>query len=180
MLAPTQVWAFSCCMVTGVWRYLQNSNKYHKAYTFFLLCRKIIAIMFWIFLIVIIFVVFLVIKKDHNASVTKLVSNYGGMRIKYTELIDYLSQGAKINKETKDSLRLSSSSMVWNIDLIGDNVEIRMNGFMPMLGNISHKWVYPHNFSQTKMIQDIENYISWQLEELYKNIESNPKNNLNF
>lgn len=27
MLAPTQVWAFSCCMVTGVWRYLQNSNK---------------------------------------------------------------------------------------------------------------------------------------------------------
>lgn len=40
MLAPTQVWAFSCCMVTGVWRYLQNSNKYHKAYTFFLLCRK--------------------------------------------------------------------------------------------------------------------------------------------
>lgn len=23
MLAPTQVWAFSCCMDTGVWRYLQ-------------------------------------------------------------------------------------------------------------------------------------------------------------
>ncbi len=35
MLAPTQVWAFSCCMSTGVWRYLQNSNKYHKACTFF-------------------------------------------------------------------------------------------------------------------------------------------------
>lgn len=40
MLASTQVWAFLICMIIGVWRYLQNSNKYHKAYTFFLLCRK--------------------------------------------------------------------------------------------------------------------------------------------
>lgn len=84
--------------------------------------------MFWIFLIVIIIVVFLVINKEHKESVKKIVVNYGSMRIKYTELISYLSQGAKIDKVTKDSLRISSSSMVWFLDVVGDDIEIKMKG----------------------------------------------------
>lgn len=40
MLAPIQVWAFLICMGTGVWRCLQNSNKYHKAYTSFFVSPK--------------------------------------------------------------------------------------------------------------------------------------------
>lgn len=136
--------------------------------------------MFWFFLIAIIIVVVLVINKEHNEGVKKNVVNYGGMRVKYAELISYFSQGAKIDFETKDRLRLSSSSMTWNLDVVGNDIEIRMKGFIPMLGNISHKWIYPHNYSQTKIIQDIENYISWQLEEYYKNIDNDPKDSLNF
>lgn len=135
--------------------------------------------MFWIILIVIIIAVILIVNKDRNASTKLNVTNYGGMRVKYAELINYLKQGAEIDRETKDSLRLSSSSMVWNLDVVGDNIEIRMNGFVPVLGNVSHKWAYPHNFSQTKIIQDIDNYISWQLEKFYKTIDNDPKNNLN-
>lgn len=136
--------------------------------------------MFWIILIVIIVVVILGINKDRDANVKRNITSYGGMRVKYAELINYLSQGAKIDYESKDSLKLSSSSMVWNLDAVGDDIEIRMKGSVPMLGNISHKWVYPPNFSQTKMIQDIENYISWQLEQFYKSFENDSKNNLNF
>lgn len=136
--------------------------------------------MFWIFLILIIVTVALVIRKEQNASVKNNVANYGGMKRKYNELIIYLGQGAKIDKVTKDSIRISSSSMIWILDVVGNDLEIRMNGFMPTLGHISHKWIYPHNFSQSKIIQDIENHISWQLERFQSNIKNNPTENLHF
>lgn len=135
--------------------------------------------MIWIILIAIILLVIFGINKDYKENVTRNVTNYGGMRVKYAELISYLNQGAKVSKETKDSIRLNSSSMTWYIDLVGDDIEIRMSGYMPLLGNVSHKWIYPHNYSQSKMIQDIENYMDWQLGEFYKQIENDPRNNLN-
>lgn len=135
--------------------------------------------MFWIILIIIIIVVIYNINKDHNESVKVNITNYGGMRVKYAELIDYFSQTANISKETKDSIRLNSPSMEWYIDVVGDDIEIRMTGYMPMLGHVKHKWIYPQNYSQSKMIQDIENYLTWQLEEFGKIIKNNPRNNLN-
>lgn len=130
--------------------------------------------MFWIFLIAIIIAVVLVINKEHKEVVKKNVVNYGGMRVKYAELISYLSQGAAMSKETKDSIALRSSNMAWYLDLVGDEIEIKMTGYMPMLGKVSHKWVYPHDFPQNKMIQDIENYVDWTIKQFVSSIENNP------
>lgn len=124
--------------------------------------------MIWIILIIIILFVIIFINRDYKENVTNNIINYGGMKTKYAELLDYLSQGAVIDKITKDSVRLRSTNSIWYLDVVGDNIEIQMNSNMPFIGNIKHSWVYPHNYSQTRIIQDLENYISGQLTKMYQ------------
>ncbi len=127
----------------------------------------------WLFIVLIIVgVIIYNISKDKNDVTKRIVSNYGGMLQKYSELVAYLKQGGcRVDKVSSDSLILKSGSMVWSLDVVGENLEIRMNGFMPMLGKIYHKWSYTHNFSQTRIIQDIENYCSGQMEMMASSFE---------
>lgn len=131
-----------------------------------------------IILVVLGYIVY-VVSRDKNSNTQRVITNYGGMLEKYSELISYLSQGGcHIDKVKSGTVILGSKSMKWSLDVIGENIEIRMNGFMPMLGNVSHKWIYPHNFSQTRMIRDIENYINWEMSQFISAIENNPKEHL--
>lgn len=131
-----------------------------------------------IILIVLGYIIYIV-SRDKKSNVQRVVTNYGGMLEKYSELIGYLSQGGcQIDKVKNDTVILGTKSMKWSLDVIGENLEIKMSGFMPMLGNVSHKWIYPHNFSQTRMISDIENYLNWQMNQFISAIENNPKQHL--
>lgn len=132
----------------------------------------------FIILIAIGYIIYLV-SRDKKSNTERVITNYGGMLEKYSELISYLKQGGcHLVKVNSDTAVLGSKSMNWSLDVIGETLEIRMTGFMPMLGNVSHKWIYPHNFSQTRMIGDIENYINWQLSQFISAIENNPKDHI--
>lgn len=103
------------------------------------------------------------------------------MHNKYAELVNYLKNGGlRITKETKDCIVLNSSSMVWTLDIVGDNLEIRMKGYMPMFGNVSHKWIYQHNYPQSKIILDIENFLDWQLGQFSQTLENNTREHIKF
>lgn len=101
------------------------------------------------------------------------------MMVKYGILIGYLeSVGVQVQKVSKDSVILASNSMNWTLDYVGFNLEVRMKGFMPMLGNVNKKWIFPDGYSQENMIKEIESYLNWQMERL-KDIAQNNSNQFN-
>lgn len=135
----------------------------------------------WI-IIVLAIVVFIIysINKDHNEHVQTHISNFGGMQGKYGILIDYLkSGGLNLQKVSKDSVILSSNSMNWSLDFVGNNLEVRLKGYIPLLGNINKKWIFQDGYPQEKMVEEIENYLTWQMEQIQKAIENNPYEHLN-
>lgn len=95
-------------------------------------------------------------------------------------IINYLqSGGLSVQKATKSSVILSSQSMTWTLDYVGYNLEVQMNGFLPMLGKINHKWIFHDGYPQDKMIEEIENYMDWQFGQLVNAAHTNPYNHLN-
>lgn len=136
--------------------------------------------MWWIIGIAIVGFIIYSINKDHKEHVQIHVSNFGGMMEKYYVLITYLkSGGLSVSKATKSSVILSSQSMTWTLDYVGYNLEVRMNGFMPMLGKINHKWTFHDGYPQEKMIEEIENYMDWQIKQLRNAAHNNPYNHIN-
>lgn len=136
---------------------------------------------FAIISIIIVGYMFYRVSRKYRTHVNEVIISKGGMLEKYSILINFFKEsGCHIQKITRDSVSLTSSSAIWNLDVVGDNLEIRINTLVPVLGNLKHKWTYPHYFSQEKMIADIENYLSWYLEQLTNKLQQNPRENLNF
>ena len=136
--------------------------------------------MWWIIIIVILVVVIFKINSEHKEHVATHITRFGGMTGKYNQVIEYLqAAGSKIQKVTKESVVLGTKSMVWSLDYVGNNLEIRMKGFLPILGNVSKKWVFPDGYSQERIIADLQNYAEWQMEQLRKAAENNPYQHLN-
>ena len=44
---------------------------------------------------------------------------------------------------------------------------------MPQLGCQKKKWVFPDGYPQEKMIEEIDNYATWQVEQMLKASENN-------
>ena len=129
--------------------------------------------MWWIIIIAIIGFVIYRINKEHKEHVGTHVTNYGGMTGKYGMVINYLKSGGQtIQKITKDSVVLVSKNMTWTLDYVGFNLEFKVKGFMPMLGNIDKKWIFPDKYPQEKIVEEVENYLNWQMERL-KDITKN-------
>lgn len=136
--------------------------------------------MLWIIIIVVVGYVIYLVNKDHKEHVQTHVSNYGGMLEKYSILIKYLqSGGLRIQKVSTDSVILSSNSMNWTLDYVGNNLEIRMKGYMPLYGNINKKWIFQDGYPQEKMVEEIENYMTWQMDQVQKSLKNNPYEHLN-
>jgi len=136
--------------------------------------------MWWIIGIVVVCLIIYSINKDHKEDVQMHVSNYGGMQGKYGKLIDHSELGGlHIQKMTKDSVILSSNSMIFSLDYIGSKLEVRMKGYMPLIGNINKNWTFPDSYPQEKMINEIDDYFDWQTNQLKKISESNPYNHIN-
>lgn len=136
--------------------------------------------MWWIIGLLVVGLIIYNINKDYKEHVNAHVSNVGGMMGKYGLIIHYLkSSGLKAQKITNDSVVLSSESSTWTLDYVGYNLEVRMNGYMPLLGKINKKWSFPDGYPQEKMIEEFENYFSWQIEQLKKVSQKNPYEHLN-
>ena len=69
--------------------------------------------------------------------------------------------------------------MNWTLDYIGNNLEVKMKGYMPLFGNINKKWIFQDGYPQEKMIEEIENFLSWQMEQFQKTMENSPYEHLN-
>lgn len=135
--------------------------------------------MWWIIGIAVVGFIIYKVNKDHKEHVNAHVSNFGGMMVKYGILIGYLeSGGLQVQKVSKDSVILASNSMNWTLDYVGFNLEVRMKGFMPMLGNVNKKWIFPDGYPQENMIKEIESYLDWQIE-ILKDIAQNNSNQFN-
>ena len=106
------------------------------------------------------------VSRENRTHINEVITSKGGMLEKYSSLISYLKQGGcHVEKVTRDSIKLNSKTAVWYLDVIRDKLEIRVNGNMPVTGKFSQKWSYPHYFSQERMIDDIEGYLTWQMEQ---------------
>ena len=103
----------------------------------------------------------------YDEYVDKHITSFGGMRVKYKPLIDYLiePQGARIVKEANEYIVISSSCWTVNINYSAGDLIISLKGSMPLIGQFSKKWTYPSGYPQDKMIGEMENYMTWLMEE---------------
>ena len=124
-----------------------------------------------IFLIIVGFI-FYFSKKDYKENIDKNINPFGGMRVKYKVLIDFLvfEGGLNISKITNDRVELKTNSAIWDLDYIGHNLEINMKALIPIYGNISKKWIYPDGYPQEKMIEEIKNYFDWLANNIGKSL----------
>lgn len=131
--------------------------------------------MWWLIIIAVVGFIIYSINKDHKEHVDTHVTNFGGMENKYSTVINFLkSTGLRMQKHTKESVILSSKSMTWSLDYVGFNLEVRVKGFVPLLGNISKKWIFPDGYPQEKMIEEFENYADWLVGQFDKIVQNNP------
>ena len=130
--------------------------------------------MWIIFIAIIVFIIYKVMSFG-NSEVEQKVTNHGGMQNKYKTLIDYFTESpsSKITKISKDTISISSPTTSVNIYFIGGSTEIVFNALLPTIGNISKKCSYSSEYSQERIIEDIENYIIGKMNEYKKNSESN-------
>ena len=122
----------------------------------------------WILFIVIV-VGYLVFSSvhDHNKDIKTNVTSQGGMLVKYKVLIDYFkSSKATIKKVTKNTVIITGGSSMWMLNYIDNNLEVDLNGFLPIYGKVTKRWTFPSSYPQEKMIKEIETYLACQLNEL--------------
>ena len=113
--------------------------------------------MWWLIIIAVVGLIIYSINKNHKEHVDSHITNFGGMENKYSKVINYLkSSGLQMQNLSKESIILSSKSVNWSLDYVGTNLEVRLKGFMPLLGNISKKWIFPDGYPQEKMIEEFE------------------------
>lgn len=138
--------------------------------------------MVWLIIIIIVIFVIYLATKDHNEVIKTNVTNYGGMKEKYKILVEYLTQhpSSKISQLTKDSIIITSSTFTSTIDYISNSTEINLEGLFPIIGRFSKRWKYPEGYPQEKIIEEIENYLDWKMDEFKKLTESNPSQYIDF
>jgi len=120
----------------------------------------------WIIVIIIIVVVIILkFRSEYNNEVKTHVTNFGGMQTKYGTLINFFltNMNGRITKLNKDTVIISSRAVAVSMDYVGGNLEVRIKGVAPMIGNYSKTWKFPNGYPQEKMIEEIENYFTWQV-----------------
>jgi len=118
----------------------------------------------WVIAIIIVVFIIYLIRKGHNQDVETYVTNFGGMREKYKTLIEHFENeaGLKMTKLTKDHITLTGRS-IYCIDDLRGVTHIRLYSSLPIVGKITKSWKYPSGYPQETMIQEIKNYLEWEL-----------------
>lgn len=132
--------------------------------------------MFWIIIIAIIIFVIYQMNKEKNEDIDTHITSVGGMQTKYKILVAYLTThpSSRIENQTKDSLIITCPTMIFYIDVIGRELEILLKAKLQIVGDIKKKWKFPDEYPQEKIIEEIENYLTWQLQNIEKMATSNP------
>ena len=125
--------------------------------------------MLWIIIIAIVILIIYRIKKEHDEYVDTHLTQFGGMKEKYALLITVLElHGFKIRWSRKDIIELASSSSICTLAYIGDNLEVNLVQNSLVLGHTKKRWIFPDGYPQEKMIEEMQNYAIWQLEQIAK------------
>ncbi len=125
--------------------------------------------MWWIIIIAIIIFIIYRFKKDHDEYVDTHLTQFGGMKEKYALLIAVLEfNGFKIQWSRKDIIELANSSSICTLTYIGNNLEVNLTQNIAILGHTKKKWIFPDGYPQEKMIEEMQNYAMWQLEQITK------------
>ena len=130
--------------------------------------------MIWILILAVIVWLLFKFAKEHNEHIQTHVTNYGGMDEKYSILIEFLQgAGMHITKMGKNNIELKSNNVNCLIYYIGTNLEVLLVSNIPQLGCQKKKWVFPDGYPQEKMIEEIDNYATWQVEQMVRTSENN-------
>ena len=127
--------------------------------------------MIWILILAVIVWLLFKFVKEHNEHIQTHVTNYGGMDEKYSVLIEFLQgAGMHITKLGASSIELKNKAESANCVMyyIGTHLEILFITNMPLLGYQKKKWVFPDGYPQEKMIEEIDNYANWQVQQMMK------------
>ena len=123
----------------------------------------------WTFIIIL--VVIMIGKFIYDSSKqSEQVKSEGGMREKYSTLIEYLLDhpNSRIYQETNTFLSIGVSSAagstVYYLQQTYGNITIQMKiKNNPLIGNINMEWTFPESMNQRHMIQKIENDIQMRM-----------------
>ena len=126
--------------------------------------------MIWILIVAVVLWLFFKFTKEQNKHIASHVTNYGGNDL----LLEFLKgAGMQITKMGKNNIELKSNNVNCLIYYIGTNLEVLLVSNMPQLGCQKKKWVFPDGYPQEKMIEEIDNYATWQVEQMLKASENN-------
>ncbi|WP_431136939.1 hypothetical protein [Psychroserpens mesophilus] len=130
--------------------------------------------MIWILLIIgIIGFVLYNFFRDKDQMLKRQVDMQGGMAKKYEFLVGKLTQepSAKVVKVTRDQIHIRAEGQTTATNFIitetFNKTEIEWIGQMAMLGKHNHKWTYPHNYPQQKMLDEIGEYMEWKSNQMF-------------
>jgi hypothetical protein len=130
--------------------------------------------MIWILLIIgIIGFVLYSFFRDKDQMLKRQVDMQGGMAKKYEFLVGKLTQepSAKVVKVTRDQIHIRAEGQTTATNFIitetFNKTEIEWVGQMAMLGKHNHKWTYPHNYPQQKMLDEIGEYMEWKSNQMF-------------
>ena len=124
--------------------------------------------MTWIIILVIIGIVIFYFFKDRDKMLEKQVDDFGGMKNKYSLLIEWLTSdpNSHITKVTRDHVEISciypSSVTVFLITENFNSVEIDYSANLGVIGKHELNWQFPNNMNQESIIEkvgtDLHNY----------------------
>lgn len=127
---------------------------------------------FIILIIIVVLIYFYKFYSDRNKMLSDQVDQKGGMIEKYNILTDSLlnSYGTRIVQVKRDHIHILVDHYTTIYDfLITENfnsVEIKWIGRMDHYGEYKHKWTFPHNYPQEKMIDEIGEFLVWKTDQI--------------
>jgi hypothetical protein len=131
--------------------------------------------MLWIIIIgIIVFIIYKFLKERENMLKIQ-VDLHGGMAKKYEYIIEHMTNypDAKVVKVTRDHIHIlargNSTATNYFITESFNSVEIEWVGQMAILGTHKHKWSFPHNYPQEKIVEEIEEYMDWKVKQIFGN-----------
>lgn len=130
--------------------------------------------MFWIMLIIgIIGYTLYSFSRDRDHMLQRQVDMRGGMAKKYEYLVERLTTtpSAKVVKVTRDHIHIRATGQTtassYFITENFNSVEIEWVGQIAIFGTHKHKWSFPHNYPQEKIMAEIEEYMVWKAKQMF-------------
>ena len=112
--------------------------------------------------------------RDKDQMLKHQVDVRGGMAKKYEFFISKLTEDttAKVVKVTRDHIHIravgNSTATNFFITENFSKTEIEWIGQLGMLGKHKHRWTFPHNYPQEKMLNEIGEYLEWKSKQMFE------------